>query len=88
MNKDLVNLYELFIINKINIYFSEGKTEYIILGSKQNLKKAGNLNILYHEIEKKTLKRQHSKVIYLSCLLDKAGSGESVVFKSYLKSKF
>lgn len=57
MNKDLVNLYELFIINKINIYVSEGKTEYIILGSKQNLKKAGNLNILYHEIEKTNPKK-------------------------------
>ena len=74
----LYNLCEFFIINKINIYFGEDKAEYILLGCKQDLKKAGNLNTGCHEIEIK----QHSKVTYLSCLLDKTMSGESMVLKA------
>ena len=54
-----------------SIYFGENRTKCIFFGSKQKLKKARILNIVYNGIEIK----HHSKVTYLGCLPDEIMSG-------------
>ena len=76
LNKDFDNLFEWFVDSQLSIYLDEGKTICIVFGSKQKLKKAAKLNIMYNGIEI----NQYSKATYLDCLLDKAMSGESKVF--------
>ena len=75
LNKDFVYLCEWFVDNKFSIHLGEGKTKWILFGSKLKLKNAGKLNIMYNGIEIK----QYSKVTYLGCLLDKTMPGESMV---------
>ena len=51
LNKDFPNLCEWFVNNKLSIHLGEHKTKCILLGSKDKLKKAGKLNIMYNGIE-------------------------------------
>ena len=46
----------------------------MLFGSRQKLKNAGKLNIMYNEIEIK----QYSKVTYFGYLLHETMSGESI----------
>ena len=41
----------MFVKNKLSIHFGENKTKCILFGSKQKLKNAGKLNIMYNGIE-------------------------------------
>ena len=68
------NLCDWFVDNKLSIHFGEDKTKTILFGSKYKIKKAGPLNIYYEDISIK----QHDKVTYLGCILDKTLSGESM----------
>ena len=63
--------------NRISIHFGENKTKSILFASKRKIKKLPKLNISYKIIKIK----QHSKVTYLGCILDKTISGESMALK-------
>ena len=63
--------------NRISIHFGENKTKSILFASKRKIKKLPKLNISY-KIRKI---KQHSKVTYLGCILDKTISGESMALK-------
>ena len=80
-HKDFANLCEWFVDKKLSIYFGEDKTKCILFGSKQKLKNAGKLNIMYNGIEMK----QYSKGTYLGCLLDETMSGERMALKTIKK---
>ena len=74
LNNDFSNLCEWFLDNKLSIHFGEHKTKSILFGSKCKLRKVGELNITYQDIDIK----QNSQVTYLGCILDKTMSGESI----------
>ena len=71
MNEDFINLCDWFF------RLGEDKTESILFVSKRKIKKVRNLIIKYKVIQIK----QHSKVTYLSCILDEALSRESMTLK-------
>ena len=71
LNKDFINLCDWFFCH------GEDKTESILFVSKLKIKKVRNLIIKYKVIQIK----QHSKVTYLSCILDEALSRESMTLK-------
>ena len=77
-----------FVDNKLSIHFGEDKTKSIIFSTKNKVKRAGQLNIKYKNVEIK----QHSKVTYLGCILDETLCGESlalhVINKVNTKLKF
>ena len=77
LNKDFNSLCEWFIDNKLSIHCGEEKTKSILFGTKQLLHKGKSLNIRYGDTEIK----QHTKVIYLGCILDNDLSGESMITK-------
>ena len=81
LNKDLANLCEWFVVNKLSTHRREEKIKCILFGSKLKLKNAGKLNIMYNEIEIK----EYSKVTYLGCLLDEEISEESMELKTIKK---
>ena len=83
LNKDLANLCEWFVVNKLSTHLREEKIKCILFGSKLKLKNAGKLNIMYNEIEIK----EYSKVTYLGCLLDEEMSEESMELKAIKKNK-
>ena len=71
MNEDFINLCDWFF------RLGEDKTESILFVSKRKIKEVQNLIIKYKVIQIK----QHSKVTYLSCILDEALSRESMTLK-------
>ena len=71
LNKDFENLCDWFVDNKLSIHFGEDKTKSILFASKQRAKNIRQLNIKYKNINIK----QHSKVRYFGCVLDKTMSG-------------
>ena len=77
-----------FVDNKISIHFGEHKTKSILFASEFKKKNTKKRHIKYGDIQIK----QHSKVKYLGCLLDKTMSGEAmalnVVNKINNKLKF
>ena len=54
--------------------FGEDNTKSILFASKRKMKKVPKLNVNYKNIKIK----QHSKVTYLSCMLDETMSRESM----------
>ena len=77
LNRDFTNICEWFVGNRLSIHFGEDKTKSIHLASKRKIKKVPKLNISYKNIQIK----QHSKVIYLGCILNKTMLGEPVALK-------
>ena len=77
LNKDFTNICEWFADNRLSIHFGEDKTKSILFASKRKIKRVPKLKIKYKNIQIK----QHSKVTYLGCILDKTMSGESVALK-------
>ena len=75
LNKDFENICDGFANNKISIHFGDDKTKSILFATKSKIKKVRKLNIKYGDIQI----RQHSKVKYLGCILDKTMSGETMV---------
>ena len=71
LNEDFTNLGNWFF------RLGEDKTESILFISKRKIKKVPNLIIKYKVIQIK----QHSKVTYVSCILDEALSRESMTLK-------
>ena len=56
---------------------TKSKTKSILFPSKRKIKKVLKVKINYKNIQIK----QHSKVIYLGCILDETISGESMALK-------
>ena len=81
LKKDFANLCEWFVDNKLSIHPGEDETECLLFSSKQKLKNAGKLYIMYNGIEIK----QYAKVTCLGCLLDETMSGESMALKTIKK---
>ena len=71
LNEDFINLCDWFF------RLGEDKTESILFVSKRKIKEVQNLIIKYKVIQIK----QHSKVTYLSCILDETLSRESMTLK-------
>ena len=63
-----------FVDNKLSIHFGQDKTKSILFSSKDKLRNAKSLNIVYNSIEIK----QHSKAKNLRCILDESFSCESM----------
>ena len=74
LNKFFSDLCDWFVDNKLSIHFGEDKTKCVLFASKNKVKKAEPLNIIYKGTEIK----QHSNVNYLGCILDESLSGESM----------
>ena len=72
--RDFSSVCDWFVDNKLSIHFGQDKTKSILFGTKHKLGNAKSLNIVYNGIEIK----QHAKVKYLGCILDKSLSGESM----------
>ena len=47
LNKDLKNVFDRFLDNKLSIYFGEDKAKSILFASKCEIKSANKLNIKY-----------------------------------------
>ena len=88
LNVDFSNICDWFVDNKLSIHFGEDKTKSILFASKFKKKNIKKLHIKYGDIQIK----QHSKVKYLGCLMDKTMSGEAmtlnVIHKVNNKLKF
>ena len=63
-----------FVDNKLSIHFGQDKIKSILVGTKDKLRNAKSLNIVYNDIEIK----QHAKFKYLGRVLDESVSGESM----------
>ena len=74
LNQNFSDLCDWFVDNKLSIHFGEDKTKCVLFASKNKVKKAEPLNIIYKGTEIK----QHSKVNYLGCILDESLSGISM----------
>ena len=72
--RDFWSLCDWFADNKLSIHFGQDITKSTLFGTKHKLWNAKPLNIVYNGIEIK----QHEKVKYLGCILDKIPSGESM----------
>ena len=77
LNEDFLNICDWFGDNKLSIHFGEDKTNSILFTSKHKIKKLQKLEIIYNNIRIK----QHSRVIYLGCILEETMSGESMAHK-------
>ena len=77
LNEDFTNICEWFVDNRLSIHFGEDKTKSILFASKRKIKRVPKLKINYKNIQIK----QHSKVTYLGCILDKTISRESMALK-------
>ena len=73
LNKDFHNICLWFIDNK--------PKAYILLASKQKMKRAGKLEISFNNIEI----NQYSSLTYLGCILDNTLSGEVMATKTIKK---
>ena len=60
------------------MHFGQDKTKLTLFGTKHKLRNAKPLNIAYVGIGIK----QHAKVKYLGCILDKTLSGEWVILNA------
>ena len=70
-----------FVNNILSIHFGEDKTKSILLASKRKIKKLHKIEIIFNNIRIK----QHSRVTYLGCMLEKTMYGESVTHKAISK---
>ena len=77
LNEDFANICDWFVDNKLTIHFDEDKTKSILFSSKHRIKKLHELEIIYDNIRIK----QHSRVTYPGCILEKTMSGESMTNK-------
>ena len=75
LNEDISNIFDWVVNNKLSIHFGEDKTKSIIFTCKFKRKNIKRFKIKYGDIQIK----QHSKVKYLECLLDKTMFGEAIV---------
>ena len=72
-----MDICDWFVNYKLNIYFGEGKTKFILFVTKQKPNKTGSLNIRHGMIQIK----QYYTVTYLGCTLDGILSGEIMALK-------
>ena len=77
LNKNLSDVCDWVVDNKLSIHFGEDKTKCILFGTKYRLNKASSLDIKYGGIHIK----QYHTATYLGCLLDETLSGESMALK-------
>ena len=77
LNGDFTNICEWFVDNRLSIQFDVDKTKSILFASKRKIKKVPKLKFNYKNIQIK----QHSKDIYLGCILDETMSGKSMALK-------
>ena len=68
----------MFIDNKLSIHLGEGKTNFVLFGTKLNIKRAELLNIF---MTTSKLSSKYTNVTYLGCILDESLSGESMAFQ-------
>ena len=73
-NEEFANTCNWFIDNKLSIHFVQDKTKSILFALKRKIQ---NLEIIYNNIRIK----QHSRVTYRGCILEKIMSGESMANK-------
>ena len=66
LTKDISNICDWFVDNKLSIHFGEVKTKSISFSSKCNLNLTEELDLRYKEIKVK----QHKHVNYLGYVLD------------------
>ena len=71
LHKDFESICDWFVENKLSIHFGDGKIKSILFATKFTIRKVRKLNIKYGDIQIK----QHPKVKYLGCILDKTMSG-------------
>ena len=90
-----MKIFVIYVIGLWIIHFGEDKIKSIFFASKFKRKNIKKLHIKYEDIQIK----QHSKVKYVGCLLDKTMSGEAMALKDlyeinnklkflYLKNSF
>ena len=79
--RNFSNICNWFVDNKLNIHFSEDITKSILFAPLNKCKKLCKLNISYISLKIK----QYSQVIYLSCILDKSVSEESMALNGVSK---
>ena len=77
LTKNVSNICDWFVDNKLSIHFGEDKTKSILFSTKNRKRKIGTLDIQYGDVKIK----QYSKVTYLGCELDESLSGEAVALK-------
>ena len=77
LTKNVCNICDWFVDNKLSIHFGKDKGKSILFSTKNKKKKIGTLEIKYGNINIK----QYSKVTYLGCELDGNLSGEAMVLK-------
>ena len=77
LNEDFTNIWDWFIDNKLSIHVGEDKTKSIPFASKRKIKKLNRIEMIYKNIRIK----QHSRVTYLTCILEETMSGESIANK-------
>ena len=66
LTKNFSNVCDWFVDNKLSIHFGEGKTKYVLFGTKHRLNKVSSPGIRYGEIHIK----QYHTLTYLGCSLD------------------
>ena len=78
LNEDFGNIGDWFVDNKLSSHLREGKTRSILFASKRKIKKPQELcnNIRI---------QQHSRVLYLGCILEETLSGELIAHKAISK---
>ena len=72
--RNISNICDWFVDNKLRIHFGEDKTKSILFAPLNKCKKLRILNISYGSLKIK----QYLEVIYLDCILDESLSGESM----------
>ena len=65
LTKDISNIYDWFVDNKLSIPLGDDKTKSILFSSKHNLK------LVEEDIRHKEIKiKEHKHLNYLECVLD------------------
>ena len=77
LTKNLSNICDWFMDNKLSIHFGEDKTKSVLFSTKNRKRKIGTLDIQYGDVKIK----QYSKVTYLGCELDERLLGVAVALK-------
>ena len=77
LNKDLEDVSDWFMDNKLSIHFDKDKTKSIFFASKRRSKNICKLNIRYNH----TNIKQHSQFVCRGCVLHKTMSGEPMALK-------
>ena len=55
LNEDFAHICDWFVANKLSIHFGEDKTKSILFASKSKIKKLHKLEIIYNNIQIKSI---------------------------------